>query len=314
MEQLIQPIDQKKQRRQEIRKKIYYSRHLYLLFLLPFIYFILFKYGAMGWLLLAFKDYKPKLGLLGSPWVGLKHFKAFLATPDFTRLIRNTLLISIYNLLFSFPVPIILALMINETQNSRFKKTVQSLTYLPHFFSTVIIAGMVVNFLTSNGLINQIIGAFGIGPISFLTEPGWFRTIYITSGIWQNAGWGSIMYLAALSSVDPQLYESAVIDGATKLKQMWHISIPSIRPIISIQFLLSIGSMLNVGYEKIILLYTGATYETADVISTYVYRRGLVGADYGYGTAVSLFQSVISFILIVSVNYAAKKMGETSLW
>ena len=297
-----------------IWKRIKENKFLYLLFALPFLYYIVFKNGAMAWLLLAFKDFSARKGLWGSEWVGFEHFVNFFSTPDFFRLLRNTVLLSLYNLIFSFPVPVFLALMINEVQQKPFKKAVQSITYLPHFFSTVIICGMLVNFLTSDGLINQIIVTFGGQPVNFLTDPRWFRTIYIASGIWQSAGWGSIMYLAALTGVDPQLYESAVIDGATKVQQTRYISLPSITPIISIQLLLSIGSMLTVGYEKIILLYNGSTYETADIISTYVYRRGLLGADYGYGTAVSLFQSVISLVLIVVSNKIAAKVGETSLW
>ncbi len=301
-------------RTSKIWKQLKDNRYLYLIFFLPFVYFIVFKYGAMGWLLLAFKDFNARVGLWGSKWVGLAHFRNFFSTPDFSRLLRNTILLSVYNLLFSFPVPIILALMINEVRQKKFKKIVQSISYLPHFFSTVIICGMLVNFLTIDGLINNIVTLFGGHPINFLTEPKWFRTIYIASGIWQGAGWGSIMYLAALSGVDPQLYESAVIDGATRIKQIWYISLPSITPIISIQLLLSLGGILSVGYEKVILLYNGSTYETADIISSYVYRRGLQGADYGYGTAVSLFQSVISLVLIVISNKIAAKVGQTSLW
>ena len=225
-------------------QKIKQNKQLYLIFLLPFLYFVVFRYGAMGWLALAFKDYNAVEGLWGSEWVGLKHFIEFFSMPDFWKLLRNTLLISIYSLIFSFPVPILLALMINEVGCRRFKKVVQSITYLPHFFSTVIICGMLVDFLTRDGMINQIIVALGGEPISFLTDPAWFRTIYIASGIWQGAGWGSIMYLAALNGVDPQLYESAVIDGASRLQMMRHISLPAILPIISIQLLLNIGSML----------------------------------------------------------------------
>ena len=296
--------------------RLWQSRQLYVIFALPLLYFLIFRYGAMGWLTLAFKDYNAVEGLWGSEWVGLKHFIDFFNMPEFWKLLRNTLLISLYSLIFSFPVPIILALMINEVGNRFFKKSVQSITYLPHFFSTVIICGMLVDFLTTDGMINRIIVAFGGEPISFLTDPKWFRTIYIASGIWQGAGWGSIMYLAALNSVDTQLYESAVIDGANKVQQAWYISLPAILPIISVQLLLNIGSMLSVGYEKIILLYNGATYETADVISTYVYRRGLQGADYGYGTAVSLFQSVVSLILVIIANRFANKVseGEGALW
>ncbi len=298
----------------KFKKRLYENRYLYLIFMLPFLYYIVFKYGAMSWLLLAFKDFNARAGLWGSDWVGFEHFISFFETPDFFRLLRNTVLLSVYNIIFAFPIPIILALMINDVKQAGFKKAVQSITYLPHFFSIVIICGMVVNFLTSEGLINQIIMFFGGESVNFLTNPDWFRPIYIISGIWQTAGWSSIMYLAALTGIDPQLYESAVIDGASKLQQTVFISIPSIAPIISIQLLLSIGGILSVGYEKIILLYNGATYETADVISTYVYRRGLVDADYGYGTAVSLFQAIISLILIISANKAADKIGQTSLW
>ncbi len=307
---------QPKHRQGDAWRKIKQNKQLYVIFFLPFLYFVVFRYGAMGWLLLAFKDYNAVEGLFGSQWVGFKHFIDFFSMPDFWRLLRNTLLISIYTLIFSFPVPIVLALMINEVENRHFKKIVQSVTYLPHFFSMVIICGMLVDFLTTDGLINKIIVACGGEPISFLTDPAWFRTIYVASGIWQGAGWGSIMYLAALNGVDPQLYESAVIDGASKLQQMRHISIPAILPIISVQLLMNIGSLLSVGYEKIILLYNGATYETADVISTYVYRRGLQGADYGYGTAVSMFQSVVSLILVIFANKIANKVssGEGGLW
>lgn len=305
-----------KGKQNEVRIRLKQSWQLYVIFALPLLYFLVFRYGAMGWLTLAFKDYNAVEGLWGSEWVGFKHFIDFFKMPDFWKLLRNTLLISLYSLIFSFPVPILLALMINEVGNKFFKKTVQSITYLPHFFSTVIICGMLVDFLTTDGMINRIIVAFGGEPISFLTDPKWFRTIYIASGIWQGAGWGSIMYLAALNSVDTQLYESAVIDGANKIQQARYISLPAILPIISVQLLMNIGSMLSVGYEKIILLYNGATYETADVISTYVYRRGLQGADYGYGTAVSLFQSVVSLILVIVANRFANKVseGEGALW
>lgn len=216
-----------------IRRKIWASRYLYLLFFLPFVYFIVFKYGAMVWLTIAFKDYNAIVGLFRSPWVGFKYFKIFFAAPDFFRLLRNTLLLSVYSLLWGFPMPIILALLINEVHNKRFKKIVQNISYLPHFFSTVIVCGIVVNMLSTSGIVNQFLSVFNLGPVAFLTNPRYFRTIYIASGIWQGVGWGSIVYLAALSGVDPGLYESAIIDGAGKLQQMWYISIPSILPIIS---------------------------------------------------------------------------------
>lgn len=297
-----------------IKKRIWTSRYLYLLFLFPLLYFIIFKYGAMLWLTIAFKDYNAVQGLWKSEWIGFKHFVTFFQTPDILRLIRNTILLSVYSLLWSFPMPIFLALMINEVQNKPFKKAVQNISYLPHFFSTVIICGILVNILSTNGLINQFLGLFGVEPINFLTKPQYFRTIYIASGIWQSIGWGSIIYLAALSGVDPGLYESAVIDGAGKLQQMWYISLPSILPIIVIQFLLSLGRIMSVGYEKVLLLYNGSIYETADVISTYVYRRGLESSEFSYATAVSMFESVINIILVWTVNKIAQHLGETSLW
>ena len=297
-----------------VKKRLWSSRYLYLLFLLPLAYFIIFKYGAMLWLTIAFKDYNAIQGLWKSEWVGFKHFITFFQTPDILRLIRNTILLSVYSLLWSFPMPIILALMINEVQNKPFKKVVQNISYLPHFFSTVIICGMLTNLLSTTGLVNQFLSLFQVDPINFLTRPEYFRTIYIASGIWQSVGWGSIIYLAALSGVDPGLYESAVIDGAGKLQQMWYISIPSILPIIVIQFLLSLGRIMSVGYEKVLLLYNGSIYETADVISTYVYRRGLESSEFSYATAVSLFESVINVLLVWIVNKIAQHVGETSLW
>ena len=297
-----------------VKKRIWTSRYLYLLFLFPLLYFIIFKYGAMVWLTIAFKDYNAVQGLWKSEWIGFKHFVTFFQTPDILRLIRNTVLLSVYSLLWSFPMPIFLALMINEVQNKPFKKVVQNISYLPHFFSTVIICGILVNILSTNGLVNQFLGLFQIDPVNFLTKPQYFRTIYIASGIWQSVGWGSIIYLAALSGVDPGLYESAVIDGAGKLQQMRYISIPSILPIIVIQFLLSLGRIMSVGYEKVLLLYNGSIYETAEVISTYVYRRGLESSEFSYATAVSMFESVINIILVWTVNKIAQHLGETSLW
>lgn len=245
---------------------------------------------------------------------GLKWFRAFVEDPYFWNIVKNTILLNLWMLAFCFPAPILLALMINEVKQKRFKKFAQTISYLPYFLSTVVVCGFITNVLASDGLVNQLISALGMEKVSFLMEPGWFRPIYVISELWQGCGWGSIIYLAALSGVDQQLYEAAAIDGANKLKQLWHISLPGIAPVISIQFLLTVGRLLTVGYEKIILLYNGATYETADVISTYVYRRGLIEANYSYGAAVSIFQAVIALILVVSANRAARKIGQTSLW
>ena len=215
-------------------------------------------------IVIAFKDYNIK-GIIGSPWVGFKHFEKFLTDPYFWKLVRNTLLINIYGLFWSFPAPIILALSLNELPNRGFKRFVQSVSYLPHFISTVVVCGMIVNFLASDGIVNQILMALGKDRIQFLMLPEWFRTIYIASGIWQNVGWGSIVYLAALSGINEELYEAATIDGANRWKQLIHITLPSIKPTISIMLIMNLGKLMNIGYEKIILLYNGSTYETADV-------------------------------------------------
>lgn len=290
------------------------SWQLYVLIALPMAYFIIFKYGAISWMTIAFKDYRAALGFWDSPWAGFKYFDAFLSDPYFFQLIRNTLLLNLNQLAFYFPFPIILALMINELRLKWARKIIQTISYLPYFFSTVVVCGLVVNYLSSEGLINNIITSLGGKRIPFMTTPGWFRPIYTISEIWQRAGWGSIIYLAALSGVDPELYEASMIDGATRWKQMIYISLPSIAPVISIQLLLTLGSILSVGYEKVLLLYNGSTYETADVISTYIYRRGLISAEYSFGAAVGIFQAVISLLLIFSANKVADKLGSTSLW
>ena len=284
------------------------------MFFLPFLYFVIFKYGPMFGLLIAFKDYNVFEGVWGSKWVGFAHFKAFLSDEYFWKLVRNTVVINIYMLIFYFPAPIILALLLNEVRHSLFKKAVQSISYLPHFLSTVVVCGMIVNLLSSEGLVNRIIQFFGGERIPFLMLPEWFRTIYVSSEIWQRVGWGSIIYLAALTGIDPHLYEAAKMDGANRRQQAWYITLPGIAPVISILFLLTLGEIMSVGFEKILLLYNGSTYETADVISTYVYRRGLVGADFSYGAAVGMFQSVIALILIYLANRGARRMGAASLW
>ncbi|TBL75016.1 sugar ABC transporter permease [Paenibacillus thalictri] len=282
--------------------------------IVPMVYFVIFKYGPMLGLLIAFKDYNVFQGIWKSEWVGTKYFQQFLWDPYFWKLVRNTVLMNIYLIIFFFPAPIILALLLNEMKHKLFKKFVQTVSYLPHFLSTVVICGMIVNFLTNEGLVNRILGGLGLERVQFLMLPEWFRTIYVSSEIWQGLGWGAIIYLAALTSIDPQLYEAATMDGASRWKQALHVTIPGIAPVITIMFLLNLGNIMSIGYEKILLLYTGPTYETADVISTYVYRRGLVGSDFGFATAVELFQSVIVVIFVVSANYISRKVGETSLW
>lgn len=295
-------------------KNVRQSKWLYLMFLLPFVYFIVFKYGAMAWLVIAFENFNAFKGVFASDWVGLKWFRTFVSDPYFWNIVKNTIVLNLWMLVFCFPAPILLALMINEVKNKWFQKFTQTVSYLPYFLSTVVVCGFITNIVASDGLVNQILNMLGLEKISFLMEPQWFRPIYVISELWQSCGWGSIIYLAALAGVDQQLYEAAAIDGANKLRQLWHISLPGIASVISIQFLLTVGRLLTVGYEKIILLYNGATYETADVISTYVYRRGLIEANYSYGAAVSIFQAVIALILVITANRAARKIGQTSLW
>jgi len=267
-------------------------------------------YGAI----IAFKEFNPALGIMGSPWVGFKHFKSFFEGVYFWRLVRNTLLISVYSLIWGFPAPIILALLLNEVKNKYFKRTVQTVSYLPHFISLVVVCGIIKDFTSTDGVINDIIEFLGGERTNFLMIPEWFRPIYVGSGIWQEVGWGSIIYLAAITNIDPQLYEAATIDGASRCKQIWHITLPGIVPTIVILLILRLGGLMSVGFEKIILLYNSATMETADVISSYVYRRGLLDFDYSFSAAVGLFNSVINLILITSANRLSRKVSETSLW
>ncbi|TNJ67066.1 sugar ABC transporter permease [Paenibacillus hemerocallicola] len=290
------------------------SRYYYLIFAIPFVYFILFCYVPMFGIVIGFKNYSVFDGIWGSPWVGLKHFREFLSDPYFYKLIRNTLLIGLYHILFSFPAPIVLALLLNELRHRLFKKFVQTVSYMPHFLSTVVVCGIIVNFVSHDGLINQVRELIGFERVQFLMLPEWFRTIYISSEIWQSVGWGSIIYLAALTGVDPQLYEAAKMDGANRWKQMWHVTIPGIAPTIIVMLLFNIGAIMSVSFEKVLLLSNGANFETSDIIATYVYRRGLVSSDFSYATAVGLFNSVIAVLFLSIGNYASRKVSETSLW
>lgn len=278
------------------------------------IFFILFHYKPMYGAIIAFKDYTPALGITESPWVGLENFSRFFSSVYFGRLIRNTILLSVYSLIFGFPAPIILALLLNEVRNKKFKGLTQTVTYLPHFISMIVVTGMLVDFSMTSGLFNDIVELFGGERSPLLQNPDLYRTIYVASGIWQEAGWGSIIYLSALSGVDSQLYEAAQIDGAGKWKQLLNVTLPGIMPTIVIMFILKMGTLMNMGYEKTILLYNPATYETADIISSYIYRIGLLDQDWSYSTAIGLFNSVINFALLLITNKLARKCGETSLW
>lgn len=295
-------------------KDLKINKYVYIMAIPMIVYFILFHYMPMYGVIIAFKDFNPRAGILGSDWVGLKHFRAFFKSVYLGRIVRNTALISLYSLLWGFPAAIILALLLNELRKDTFKRCVQTISYLPHFISLVVICGMIVDFTSTNGLVNSILSKFGVKPENWLTKPEWFRTIYISTGIWQDIGWDSIIYLAALSSVDPALYEAAIIDGAGRWKQLLHVTLPGIAPTIVIMLILNIGGLMSVGFEKIILLYNPITYETADVISSYVYRRGIIDADYSFSTAVGLLESVIGFTLIAIANKFSQKVSETSLW
>ncbi len=299
---------------QRAKKDLRRNRALYLLVLPVVIFYIVFHYAPMYGAIIAFKDYTPSLGVMKSPWVGLSNFTRFFNSPYCFRLIRNTLLLSIYNLIFGFPAPIILALLLNEVRNTKFKSLTQTITYLPHFISMVVVAGMITNFCMSSGLFNDIIVFFGGERSPLLQNPDLYRLIYVASGIWQEVGWGSIIYLSALSGVDAQLYEAASIDGAGKWKQMIHITLPGIAPTIITMLILKMGSLMSLGYEKTILLYNDATLETADIISSYVYRVGLLEQNWSYSTAIGLFNSVINCTLLIITNQLSKKLSDTSLW
>ena len=295
---------------ERVRKKIKRQKSLLLMLLLPVLYYVVFCYWPMYGLNIAFQK-----NIYGGEWVGFENFKKFLTDPYFYKtLLPNTLLLNVYSLLFAFPAPIILALLLNELRNEKVKRVVQSITYLPHFISTVVVCGMVVNLLASDGLVNHIMVALGMDRIQFMMKPEYFRTIFIGSGIWQNIGWNSIIYIAAISGVSGDLYESATIDGAGRLGKILYITLPSIAPTICIMLIMAIGGILNVGVEKVLLLYNGSTYSTADVIGTYVYRRGMQGADYSYASAVGMFQSVVGLIFLYGANWLSRKVSENSLW
>ena len=300
--------------RRTLRKDMRANWSLYLMAVPVLAYYILFSYKPMYGALMAFFNYKPARGFSGSEFVGLQNFIEFFKSPFFARTIKNTLAISVLNLIFCFPAPIILALLLNEVRNAKFKKVVQTVTYIPHFISLIVVCGMVSQFCLSSGLINDIIEFFGGTRVALLQNPKYYRTIYILSDIWQQVGWSSIIYLAALSGVDKNLYEAAELDGANKWKQTLHVTLPGILPIIVIQFILAVGNLMSVGYEKTILLYNPTTYSVADVISSYTYRMGLVDNDWGYSTAVGLFNSVVNCTLLVFTNKMSKKLTENSLW
>jgi len=300
--------------RQRLIKDFVRNKYIYLMLTPVVLYYLVFHYGPMYGALMAFQDYSVTKGIWGSQWIGFENFTAFFNSIYFGRLIRNTLAINIIELFFQFPAPIILALLLNEITSPAFKRTVQTITYLPHFVSLVVVVGMLVDFLARDGLINNVLGAAGIAPIPFMQRADWYWWLFVVSGIWQSVGWGSIVYLAAITNIDPTLYEAATVDGANRWHQLRHITLPGIMPTIIIFLILRIGSMMSVGYEKTILMYNSMTYETADVINSYVYRKGVLNADYGFSAAVGLFNSVINFGLLLIANRLTKRVTEMGLF
>lgn len=288
---------------------------IYAMLLPTIIWFLVFLYKPMYGLQIAFKDYSIFKGVANSPWIGLEHFQTLFGNDQFLRAVRNTITISFYNLLFGFPAPIILALMFNEVLHATYKRTAQTIVYLPHFISSVIIAGIVITaFSPTAGIINTIMGWFGLDPVYFLTQPGWFRPIFVGTGIWQEAGFGSIVFLAAIAGVNPSLYESAVVDGANRWQMMWKITIPSILPTILIMLIIRIGNVMEVSFELVILLYQPSTYETADVVNTWIYRQGLQSGQYDLAAAGGLFNAVVAFVLVMTANTLSRRYSRTSLW
>lgn len=302
-------------RRYAWKKALGRDWQLLVLCLLPVMYYIVFHYLPMYGVQIAFKNYIAAKGITGSPWVGFDHFKRFFKSYQFWPLIKNTLTLSVSQLIFGFPVPIILAIMLNQMRHQRFKKFVQTVTYCPHFISIIVMTGMLYIFLSPrNGLVNLAVKAFGHDAVFFLGDPKWFRPIFILSGIWQNAGWSAIIYIAALAAISPDLYEAAQIDGANKFQIVRHIDIPGILPTAVMMFILEIGKIMNIGFQKAYLMQNGLNISTSEIIPTYIYKIGLINAQFSYSAAISLFNNIINIILLVSVNRIAQRTSENSLW
>ncbi|MDY2791263.1 MAG: ABC transporter permease subunit [Eubacteriales bacterium] len=291
------------------------DKFLLLMFLPIVVYYVVFSYVPMTGAIVAFKQFKPGHGIYGGDWVGLKWFIQFFKSPFAFRTVRNTVLISIYSILFGFPLPILFAICVTEIRSSKVRRVVQTVSYLPHFISTVVLVGMINNFFSMNhGLVNDLIVRMGGEPVNFLINPAWFRTLYVGSGVWQNFGFNSIIYIAAITGIDPSLYEAGKIDGITKFQEMVYITIPMISQTIVMLFIMQLGGIMSVGFEKVFLMYSPAVYETADVVSTYVYRKGIESNNYGFGSAVGLFNSVINFAFVFIANQVCRKLTDSSLW
>ncbi len=299
----------------KVKKGLKRSWQLYLLLLLPVVYVFVFSYIPMYGATLAFKNFNPMKGIIGSEWVGLQYFQRFFHSPSFGNILSNTLILSIANLGFSLPLPILLALALNECKSRVVSKTVQMVTYAPYFLSTVIMVSLLLQWSSSyGGLFNNILGLLGVEPVNLFGHAKYFRSTYIVSGIWQYTGFNSIIYLAALSSVDVSLYEAAKIDGASKLQKIWHIDLPSVLPTIIILLILNCGQIMNIGFDKVYLMQTDLNLQTSEIIATYTYKVGLLDMDFSYATAVGLFNSAVNLILLTSVNKISRKFSETSLW
>ena len=309
-----------KKRKQEealavrLKKDFIRYRYIYLMLLPVVIYYAVFCYGRMNKIVIAFQNFKPALGISGSKWVGMKYFIDFFTGPYAWRLIRNTLLLNILQIILAFPVPIILALLINEIQCRPYKKLVQTVSYMPHFISLVVMCSLLLTFSRSDGIFNDFLALFGVERSNLMANAKLFRPMYVLSGIWQEAGWGSIIYLATLSTIDPGLYEAATIDGASRFQRMLYVSFPGLVPIIIVQLIMRVGNILTMGFEKVFLLYNPLTYDTADIISTYIYRQGLELTNYSYGTAVGLFNSAVNLLILVLANRLSRKATGESLW
>ena len=288
---------------------------LVVMFLPAIIYFFVFKYVPMYGIVLAFKDYNISKGIMGSEWVGLEHFEKLMRTSTFTRSVRNTIIISFGKIIFGFPAPIILALFLNEVRNLKFKKVVQTISYMPHFLSWVILSGVFYQFLSpSTGVINYLLGLIGIEPIYFTASNDWFRTVIVATSVWQGVGWGTVVYIAAIAGISPEYYEAAECDGATRFQKMFKITLPLLAPTIAVLFILRVGSVLDAGFDQIFNMYSATVYETGDIIDTYVYRIGLGSMKYDQATAVGLFKNAIGFVLVVITNFVSKKLSGSGVW
>lgn len=299
---------------QTVKKDFKKNKVKYLIILLPIVFYIIFYYVPLYGAVIAFQDYSPRLGISGSEWVGFKHFIEFFTSKSFGRVLKNTFVLSGLDILFSFPLPIIFAILLNEVKNTLFKRTIQTVSYMPHFISMVIVCSMIKTFCAYDGIVNWIISLFGGTPFSILQEPSAFKYVYVISNVWQEMGWNSILYIAALGGINEELYEAASLDGAGRIRQTIHVTIPGIIPTIMVMLILRIGQVLSVGYEKILLLYNPATYSSADVISTYIYRKGLQDFDWSFSAAVGLFNSVVNFVFLIAANQISNKATGTGLW